>query len=50
VSKDVTKTRLYIETMEQILQNSTQKYILDMDGSGTVKYLPLNPDVMKGGQ
>ena len=50
VSKDVTKTRLYIETMEQILQNSTQKYILDMDGGNTVKYLPLNPDVMKGGQ
>lgn len=50
VSKDVTKTRLYIETMENILQKSTQKFILDMDGSGTVKYLPLNPDVMKGGQ
>jgi membrane protease subunit HflK len=50
VSQDVTKTRLYIETMENILQKSTQKYILDMDGSGTVKYLPLNPDVMKGGQ
>lgn len=48
VSKDVTKTRLYIETMENILQKSTQKFILDMDGSGTVKYLPLNPDVMKG--
>lgn len=50
VSQDVTKTRLYIETMENILQKSTQKYILDMDGNGTIKYLPLNPNVMKGGE
>lgn len=50
VSKDVTKTRLYIETMEKVLQTAKHKYILDMDGGNTVKYLPLNPDTLKGGQ
>ncbi|MGB4108069.1 MAG: FtsH protease activity modulator HflK [Alphaproteobacteria bacterium] len=40
--KDVTKERIYIETMEEVLMNA-QKIILDKDsGSGVVPYLPLN--------
>jgi membrane protease subunit HflK len=38
--QDVTKERIYIETMEDVLKNA-QKIILD-DKSGTVPYLPLN--------
>lgn len=41
--KDVTKERMYLETMEQVLKNA-QKIILDNQkgGSGVVPYLPLN--------
>ncbi len=43
--QDVTKKRIYIETMEEVLQNA-QKIILDdvgkNGGSGVVPYLPLN--------
>lgn len=41
--KDVTRERLYIETMEQVM-GSAQKIILDKSagGSGVVPYLPLN--------
>lgn len=40
--RDVTKERMYIETMEEILRNA-QKIILDeQSGSGVVPYLPLN--------
>lgn len=41
--KDVTKKRLYLETMEEVLGNS-QKIILDQgkNGQGVVPYLPLN--------
>lgn len=41
--EDVTKKRIYIETMEDVLQNA-QKIILDDKGAGTgvVPYLPLN--------
>jgi len=40
--KDVTKERMYIETMENVLSNA-QKIILDeQGGSGVVPYLPLN--------
>lgn len=39
--KDVTKQRLYLETMERVLSNAT-KIILDQDGGqGVVPYLPL---------
>lgn len=43
LGKDVTKKRIYIETMEDVLQNA-QKIILDENGngSGVVPYLPLN--------
>lgn len=40
--EDVTKERMYIETMENVLSNA-QKIILDeQGGSGVVPYLPLN--------
>jgi membrane protease subunit HflK len=40
--KDVTKERIYIETMEEVLRNA-QKIILDSNGgNGVVPYLPLN--------
>ncbi len=40
--KDVTKERIYIETMENVLGNA-QKIILDSKaGQGAVPYLPLN--------
>jgi membrane protease subunit HflK len=40
--KDVTKERIYIETMESVLRNA-QKIILDQNGKqGVVPYLPLN--------
>ncbi len=42
--EDVTKKRMYLETMEEVLKNA-QKIILDENsngGSGVVPYLPLN--------
>lgn len=41
--QDVTKKRIYIETMEEVLKNA-QKIILDSEGGkqGVVPYLPLN--------
>lgn len=40
--KDVTKERIYIETMEEVLKNAS-KIILDHEGGqGVVPYLPLN--------
>ncbi len=40
--KDVTKERIFIETMENVLSNA-QKIILDSEaGQGAVPYLPLN--------
>ena len=39
--EEVTKERIYIETMEEILRNA-QKIILDGDKQGVVPYLPLN--------
>ncbi|MCI5060968.1 MAG: FtsH protease activity modulator HflK [Alphaproteobacteria bacterium] len=41
--QDVTKKRIYLETMEEVLGNA-QKIILDSDGKqqGVVPYLPLN--------
>jgi len=42
LAKDVTKKRMYLETMEEIL-SGMDKIILDgKDGSGVVPYLPLN--------
>lgn len=50
VAKDITKERLYIETMESILSKVKTKYIIDSNNDGVVKYLPINPDnLSKGG-
>ena len=40
--KDVTKERIYIETMENVLQNAQKIILDDQGGSGVVPYLPLN--------
>lgn len=46
LAKDVTKKRLYLETMEEILQGM-EKLIVDQEhGSGVVPYLPL-PELRK---
>jgi len=51
LSKDITRTRMYIETMNEILAKTPNKYIIDLsDSSNTIKYLPLNPESLnKGG-
>ncbi|MAF97695.1 MAG: FtsH protease activity modulator HflK [Micavibrio sp.] len=40
--KDVTKERIYIETMENILKNANKIILDDKAGTGVVPYLPLN--------
>ncbi len=49
---DVTRTRLFLETMENVLKNS-KKVIIDEKQSGVVPYLPLNevmrPSAQQGG-
>ena len=40
LAKDVTRRRLYLETMERILGN-TDKVILENENSGVLPYLPL---------
>lgn len=40
ISKDVTRTRLLIETLEEVLPGS-KIYIMD-DRNGTIKYIPIN--------
>lgn len=50
VAKDITKERLYIETMESVLSKVNSKFIIDFNSDGVVKYLPLSPDALsKGG-
>jgi membrane protease subunit HflK len=44
-AKDVTRTRLYLETMEAVLSR-TNKVIIDQQGPGVVPYLPL-PEINK---
>ncbi|HAS74138.1 MAG TPA: FtsH protease activity modulator HflK [Clostridiales bacterium UBA8960] len=47
VSQEITKTRLYIETMEKVLGNVKNKYIIDLEGDSVLKFLPLQTN---GGQ
>ena len=47
VSQEITKTRLYIETMETILSKVKNKYIIDLDSDNVLKFLPLQTN---GGQ
>lgn len=41
-AQEITKTRLYIESMEHILSNVKEKYIIDLDNDNVLKFLPLN--------
>ena len=42
LNKEITRERLVIETLETVLPNA-QIYIMNDDGSSTLKYLPLQP-------
>ncbi len=42
-AQDITKTRLYIETMEQILGNVKKKVVVDVEDGSTMKYIPIAP-------
>ena len=46
-SKEITRTRLYIETMETVLSKVSNKYIVDIDSDNVLKFLPLETN---GGQ
>lgn len=41
VSKEITRTRLYIETMETIMSTAKNKFIIDLNSDGVLKFLPL---------
>lgn len=41
-AKDVTSTRMYIETMEKVLKNSNKVIMSGEAGKGVLPYLPLN--------
>lgn len=40
-AKEITKTRMYVETMERVLKKTPFKYIIDSEDDGLIKYLPL---------
>lgn len=40
-AKDITTTRMYVETMEKILKKTPNKYIINTEDDGLIKYLPL---------
>lgn len=42
LNKEITRERLVLETLEAVLPNA-QIYIMNDDGSGTMKYLPIQP-------
>ena len=48
-AKEITMTRMYVETMEKVLNSVGSKTVLDFDSSGAVKYLPLDPKVLDQG-
>jgi len=45
-NEDVTKSRIYLETLEEILQNANKVIIDTKQGSGVLPYLPL-PEIKK---
>ena len=45
-NEDVTKNRIYLETLEEILQNANKVIIDTKQGSGVLPYLPL-PEIKK---
>ena len=46
VAKDVTRRRIYLETMEKVMQNMNKVIIDNDNGSGVLPYLPL-PELRK---
>jgi len=38
---EITRTRLFIETIEKIMQNADHKYVIENSGDGTIKFLPI---------
>ena len=42
-SPDITRKRLIIETMEKILGSADHKYVVDDNGDGLLKFLPITP-------
>lgn len=46
-AKDVTRRRLYLETLNEILPKVKKKYIVDADQSGVLKLLNLSEEVKK---
>ncbi len=47
-SKDVTKKRLYLETMREILPGLDRKYIIDSDQKGLLQFLNLSGEEKEG--
>ena len=45
-NEDVTKNRIYLETLEEVLQNASKVIIDTKQGSGVIPYLPL-PEIKK---
>ncbi len=48
-NQDVTRERLYLETMEEVFKNSS-KILLDSEGSGNMLYLPLDKIIQQSEQ
>jgi membrane protease subunit HflK len=46
LAKDVTRRRIYLETMEKVMQNMNKVIIDSQNGSGVLPYLPL-PELQK---
>ena len=46
VAKDVTRRRLYLETMSEVLPKAKEEFIFDENQEGVLQFLPLR----KGGQ
>lgn len=44
LSPEITRTRLFIETIEKIMENASQKYIIEDSGDGILKFLPIGAD------
>ena len=49
-AKDVTRTRLYLETMESVLPHANKIVMDDLAGKQAVPYLPLEPLLPRRGQ
>jgi membrane protease subunit HflK len=46
---EVTRRRLHLETMEEVLPQLDEIYIMDQKGTGALPLLPLRKDLSKGG-